>query len=356
MAEKSPKSEMDQIREILRDHDEKPFVKRIIRPKDYPTLDLGGGNFATHQMEYGSVDTPKGTRYWVYPRVQMQGNKLVDFGERAFDRAVRDDDYIEFKDEAKAAWFSRSYKKYWEQQDPVVEEPGPGSKVWGYKVRAPFDSEREFFRQDPNTAGMAADDGRIVLNPYSDPKKVRMKNVAMNEAARLYMRETQPDLDFEVTPEQARNLRGTAYEQNPYALKETMIGRILSEDPSAGEATPHQQAWAKRIRGELDERDRIEKDQQYLAEVNRRVRQARAQQVINEYVAEGGFKYVKPGNALIGTLHHPKRPYEDLLEAFQKSGLIHYPAIGDQERNRERERQIEEFEPIMQRFLNPPKE
>lgn len=349
----APKSELDQVREILRDNDDKPFVQRIIRPRDYPTLDLGDGQHATHLMEFGEIDTPKGTRFVVYPRVQMMNGKLVDFKDKAWDRARRDNDYIEFKEEGKAAWFARSYKKIWEQQEPVVEDPGPGSRVWGYKVREPFDSEREFFRKDPTVAGMAADDDRIVLNPYSDAKQVDMQRVARNEAARLYMRETMPNLEFDVTPEQARAFRGTAYGEDRYALKETLIGRIIAGDPSAGKATPEQQAWAKRIQKELDERDLYEKNQKHLAEVRGRTRQAKAQQVINEYVARGRFRDVMPGNKLIGWFHSPKRPREDLLEAFQESGLIHYPAINDPKRNAERERQIEEFTPLMEHFLNP---
>ena len=34
--------------------------------------------------------------------------------------------------------------------------PKPGTKIWGYEVRDPYDSERSYFQQNPKVTGMAA--------------------------------------------------------------------------------------------------------------------------------------------------------------------------------------------------------
>ncbi len=378
-AQKPSKSEMDQLREILRDNDEKLFVKRIIRPKDYPTLDLGDGNYATHQMQWGDVDTPQGKRYVVYPSVQLQGNKLIDLGEKAWDHAMKAGDYIEFDNPAKASWFSKSYKKVWDQTDPIVDNPGPGSQVYGYKVREPFDSERAFFKKDPTVAGYASEDGRIVLNPYSDPDMVDMRGVAMNEASRLYLRESKTPLNFKLTPRQMQSFKGTPYEGNTQAQMETLIGRIISKDPSVRDVTPEQRQWADVIHMELLKRDKsggeamktqaakdIQQGQAYLenaALLPPRARQGLAQKVINDVVAERRMPL--PGHkgwTLFGNgAHFQNRQREMLIKEFEKAGLIRPRAARGErpdydQHNKSRNQEIKEFETIIERFLNPSKD
>ncbi len=117
-------AELDDLWQILLAHKDKQFVQRIINPGSYPTLDLGDGKMATHQMEWGEVDTPDGKRYVVYPRVSMQGRKLVDLGDKAWAYAMKNKDFIEFDSPAKAAWFSRKYKMVW-GKDPHNPKPMP---------------------------------------------------------------------------------------------------------------------------------------------------------------------------------------------------------------------------------------
>ena len=98
---------------------------------------------------------------------------------------------------------------------------------------------------------MAAEDGKIVLNPYSSLKEQEKMQVAKNEAIRLWIRDNKPELPFDVTKEQAKAFSKTEYGSNPQALKETIVARILTGDPSARVATPEQQAFANKLMGKI---------------------------------------------------------------------------------------------------------
>lgn len=124
-------------------------------------------------------------------------------------------------------------------------------KIFGYEIRAPFDSELDYFKKNPNVSGMAAEDGRITLNPFSDLDPASMKSVAMNEAARLLMRENKIKPDFDVTDDQRKDFKGTPYENDDDALKETILARAVSGDASAGKLTARQQEWAKLVGAQL---------------------------------------------------------------------------------------------------------
>lgn len=113
-------AEIDDIQRILRDHQHIPFVQRILDPGSYPQMDIGEGQVATHLMEWSDVDTPEGVRYLVYPRVRLVDGQLKDYGDRAFDEAMRTGDYIAFDRKARAAWFSKNYKKVWGDQRPAT--------------------------------------------------------------------------------------------------------------------------------------------------------------------------------------------------------------------------------------------
>lgn len=108
-------AEYDDVMRILRQNADKSFVKRILNPQDYPQLDLGNGQVATHKMAWGEMDTPKGKKYVVYPTVLYDGKNLVDYGDRAFDIVMKSGNYIEFDDPQQADWFSQRYKAAWEK-------------------------------------------------------------------------------------------------------------------------------------------------------------------------------------------------------------------------------------------------
>jgi hypothetical protein len=93
---------------------------------------------------------------------------------------------------------------------------------------------------------MAAEDNKIILNPYSKLSASEKAAVAKNEAYRIYMRQKNINPSFQVTPEQEAMFKGTAYANDNKAMKQTIIARILSGDPSA-KATPEQAAEADKI-------------------------------------------------------------------------------------------------------------
>ena len=121
-------------------------------------------------------------------------------------------------------------------------------KVLGYPIRDPYPSEGDFFKKNPHVAGMAAEDSQITLNPFSPLSQQEKNAVALNEAYRLYMRETQAKPEFSLTPEQSAQFKGTEYEKNPEMAKHTIIARFLSGDPSVLNATDDQIAYAELIR------------------------------------------------------------------------------------------------------------
>jgi hypothetical protein len=103
----------ERVNLILTQNASKNFVKRIQSPKNYPTLDLGNGDYATHKMAWGTDD--KGVAY-VYPTVVYDtiANKLIQLDNRAaWQHAVKNNEFIRFDNPADADWFSRKYKAVW---------------------------------------------------------------------------------------------------------------------------------------------------------------------------------------------------------------------------------------------------
>lgn len=118
--------------------------------------------------------------------------------------------------------------------------------IHGYEVRKPFPGEDTFFKTRREVAGMAAEDGKIVLNPYSPNTPEQQKAVAKNEAIRLWMEQKKVEPKFNVTPEQAKAFAGTEYgkPENVLHLKRTLIARWLTGDKSAPPPTDMQKQWA----------------------------------------------------------------------------------------------------------------
>lgn len=116
----------------------------------------------------------------------------------------------------------------------------------GYEIRKPYQSEDDYFRKNPTVAGMAAEDGKIILNPYSNLSEDELGSVATNEAYRLFMRENEIVPNIKLSEEQLKQFANTPYKNMERETKQTIIARILSGDPSAL-ATPEQIKEAKRI-------------------------------------------------------------------------------------------------------------
>ena len=112
-----------------------------------------------------------------------------------------------------------------------------------YNIRKPYDSEDKYFRENPHVAGMAAEDGRIILNTYSGRSPEELEAVARNESARLYMREMGAP-KIKLTKSQMDSMKGYGSEDD---IRATILARIYSGDPSAGDATEEQRRYVEDV-------------------------------------------------------------------------------------------------------------
>ena len=128
---------------------------------------------------------------------------------------------------------------------PMVPRVLPG----GVEERAPSPSEEAFFRSRPDVAGMAAEDGRVVLNPHSPLDAVEKEAVALNETARVLMRR-HPALrpEFSLTPDQAAAFHGYGSLDD---LRATVAARLLSGDPSTLNPTEEQLSFVYRLAADM---------------------------------------------------------------------------------------------------------
>lgn len=119
-------------------------------------------------------------------------------------------------------------------------------------LREPWAAESKFFKANLHISGLAADDDAVVLNPYAPLTARERESVALNEAARIFMRRhafCRPD--FSLTAEQERALG----EYGPMqAKRETIAARLLSGDPSALTATQKQLEFVDRLALEMNVR------------------------------------------------------------------------------------------------------
>lgn len=120
--------------------------------------------------------------------------------------------------------------------------------VFGFPIRDPYPTERGYFVRNPHVAGMAAEDGSIILNPFSDLGPAERDAVAKNEAVRLWLRKYQVDPIFDLTAEQQQRFASYG---SPTDIRHTVLGRIISGDPSVGTITRAQQLWADRVLSKL---------------------------------------------------------------------------------------------------------
>ena len=101
-------SEYEKLMMIFADNADKTFVQRVLRPEKFPTLPHEGG-IATHRMAWSQL----GNQYLAYPTVLYDGEKLVDYGNKALDKVLASGNYIKFDSPQEAQWFSTRYKEAW---------------------------------------------------------------------------------------------------------------------------------------------------------------------------------------------------------------------------------------------------
>ena len=105
-------SERSRLLNILFQQGDKDFVRRILLPNQYPSLDNKDGSYSTHSMSWGESDDGA----FVYPTVVNVGGKLKRLSQKkAMDYAKETGEFIKFDNPDEADWFSRNYKKVWEK-------------------------------------------------------------------------------------------------------------------------------------------------------------------------------------------------------------------------------------------------
>jgi len=142
----------------------------------------------------------------------------------------------------------------------------PASLDARFPQREPFPAERDFFLNqevsglppDKIAQGIAAEDNKVTLNPFSLQGNKDKEGVKQNEQIRLYLRNNHPDITFHLSPEQREAFKTYGYQaktprERDQAVRDTIMARILTGDPSAGTATPEQQAIAQQIEKEISQ-------------------------------------------------------------------------------------------------------
>lgn len=110
-------------------------------------------------------------------------------------------------------------------------------------IRDPFESELEFFKKNKHVGGMATEDGKVILNPFSSLSPAEKEAVALNESARLYLRRIGAP-SFSLTDAQKSKFKEYGSEDD---IKSTIAARILSNDPSVSDATDQQIKYVNRF-------------------------------------------------------------------------------------------------------------
>lgn len=121
-------------------------------------------------------------------------------------------------------------------------------------LRNPYESELEYFKSNPTVSGMAAEDNKVILNPYSKLSKPEKDAVALNEYGRIVMR-TNPNFapTFKLTDEQTKFLGSNTYKDAPEQDRlATIAARLLSGDPSAGTPTIDQLKFVNSLKEHIN--------------------------------------------------------------------------------------------------------
>jgi len=136
--------------------------------------------------------------------------------------------------------FQRDYanKNQYAQSEPTGYHP-----MSEIKERKPYQSEQNYFFENPNVAGMATEDNSVILNPFNKLSDTERQSVLTNERARAWMRNGGTRPDFKITPEQKEAFKD--YSKNEQDVKETIAARILSGDPSVKNVTEEQRKWVE---------------------------------------------------------------------------------------------------------------
>jgi GH24 family phage-related lysozyme (muramidase) len=109
-----------------------------------------------------------------------------------------------------------------------------------------YPGEDKYFKENPNVGGMMTEDNKVIINPYSNLTDNEKQTVIKNEKIRLNFKENNIVPDINITEEQRALFKGTPYENNEDAMKQTIVARIMTGDPSA-KATKEQTIVANKL-------------------------------------------------------------------------------------------------------------
>ena len=96
-----------------------------------------------------------------------------------------------------------------------------------------YPGEDKYFKENPNVAGMMTEDNRVIINPYSKLTDEEKDAVRINETLRLNFKQDNVVPNIEISEEQRSFFKGTPYENDEDAMKQTIMARILTGDLSA---------------------------------------------------------------------------------------------------------------------------
>lgn len=131
-----------------------------------------------------------------------------------------------------------------QKTDAKKTVPEPAPTAFGLPKRDKLlPQEDAFFKSNPTMGAMAAEDGSVIVNPYAKMSGKEKEAVEFNEAARLYMKNNQFIPQYQLTPQQVAQFKGTPYEGDVKAMRETVAARVLAGDPSIKDATPEQKKF-----------------------------------------------------------------------------------------------------------------
>lgn len=142
-----------------------------------------------------------------------------------------------------ADWYKKPNHPTFSNESQYHGTPAPSAM--GKPIRQAGPSEMDFFQRQPHIGGYAAEDGMVVLNPFTSLSPSELGAVAKNEAVRQWLRNMDTPPDVRLTGAQQQTFAG--YSENPRDIQDTILARIISGDPSAGQATAEQMSAAQGI-------------------------------------------------------------------------------------------------------------
>lgn len=114
-----------------------------------------------------------------------------------------------------------------------------------FRERRSTRHEADWFARASDIPSYASSDGYIVFNPHLKLTKRVRRSLYLNEYTRLLFRKLALTPDITLRESQVRRFQHTPYAKNKKALRETIIARLVANDPSAGNATEFQRGYAR---------------------------------------------------------------------------------------------------------------